>query len=329
MALWPQVFLAMGSDNFRLLEFIQSMKLASAQKYGDFAVQSFSYPEDSLSTLRSEFFTPAFLSEKRVLFCTGLPWSASDKISDTEKELLLLFLDSLSSLPEDIVIFFISPVPDKRTKFFKTVSSSVQKIHEFAQWDKESEKNKYIEWIMAKSIILGTQCSKSIAEFLLLYVGYSLSSLYVELEKLSMRRFGQDIQKQDIIDLCVMNEENADFAFSNAFSTADITKVMAELSTLFDSSSAPEVFNRDIISSFRNLLKAHLTQQMKEDFGLHPFVLKKMMPLLKKIPSDTVLQTIEFLKDLDIGTKTGKYSLSPDARAFILQIETMFTKILL
>lgn len=316
-----QVFLATGSDRFRLSEYIDSMKKGAAAKYGDFAVQSFSYPQYSLSALRSELFAPAFLSEKRVLFVSGLPWGAADKISDEDKELCGTLLLQLADLPDDVVVFFVASTPDKRTKFFKLLSTVAFQVQDFPEWDMVKQKSEYIQWIVARAQYYGTSISSAVAGFLLEYSGYSLEVLNTELQKLAMLRYGSKIEKPDILDLAVACEESVDFAFSNALASADPVVLVKELDTLCTEFSAPELFNRDIVPSFRNLLKVGLSTHYKTDLGLNPYVVKKLQPIFKKYSLSSFRQIYLFLKDLDVGSKTGKYTLTPDSRAFVVDLQ--------
>lgn len=319
--LLSSVFLALGPDAFRLWEFIKNTKQASAQKYGDFSVQSFSYPSTSLSSLRSELFAPAFLSEKRILFVSGLPWSASDKITDEEKEKLMIFAQSLSELPADVVVFFIAENPDKRTKFFKTLQGSVAKVYDFPLWDPIKENTEYLRWIQSQATLMGTTIDVPTAQALMAYSGHNLSVLATEIQKLSLRRFGEKIQQPDIAELCVPSEDSVDFAFSNALSTMNPKSVLSELNTLFNDFTPPEIFHRDIVSTIRNILKSLIAKKTGADVGLHPFVLKKLLPILSKISSENIIAMHQWLLAIDVGSKTGKYPLSPDAKLFIIIVE--------
>ncbi len=323
------VFLEIGPERFLLHEDVKKKKAASAVKYGDFAVQSFSFPETSVSSLRSEFFAPAFLSEKRILFISGLPWGASDKISDDDKESLLKLLDSFSRLPENVVLFFISEAPDKRTKFFKTLSALSQEVYSFPSWDPEKERSAYVSWVTARANKYHSRIDPATATFFLEYSGFDLEILDTELQKLAMRRYGESIQKQDILDLAVPSEESVDFAFSNALSSAQLSNIFQELHTLFEDFTAPEVFNRDILPAFRNALKSAISKEKGADLGLHPFVMKKLIPLIKKYPLETWQKLYIFLQELDLGSKQGRYPLSPDARIFITALERTLAQSLL
>lgn len=316
------VFLAIGPEPFLLSDFIKRTRKAVEQKYGEFAVQLFSYPSMSLSSLRAECFAPAFLSEKRVLFCYGLPWSASDKIKDEEKDALIAFANSLSALPEDVVLYFVSENPDKRTKFFKLISESAKDVKDFPQWDTKKQKSEYIKWIQERAQSYNTTLSSFVADALFAYCGSSLSLLDSEIQKLSFRRQSSSVPESDIAELCVPGADSADYAFSNALSTANIKTILSEVEILFEDFSAAEVLNKDIIPAIRNLLKASLSRRSHEDFGLHPFVIKNLSGLLSQVSENHIMQCYSDLRALDIGTKTGKYSLSPDSRSFVLALET-------
>jgi len=127
------------------------------------------------------------------------------------------------------------------------------------------------------------------------------------------------------------NEESADFAFSNALSSGDGEKIITEISTLSNQFGVAMVWNRDIISSIRTLLKVRFAlDSPDEKSGIHPFVMSNMSRAVRKFTPEQLQHLHEFLLQVDQKTKTGQLSLSQESAQFLLHIQkelyTFFSK---
>ena len=213
--------------------------------------------------------------------------------------------------------------PDKRTSIFKKYKKISGKFFEHASFDPQKDKLKFSEWIIERASKYGSSISKKNADFLKNFSGSNLRILDSEIKKLSTLAFGSEISEKDIQDIAVPSEEGGgDFAFSNAISSGSITKILDEFTALSEKYDAAMIFNRDVLSSFRNLIKGKFAiESPSEKSGIHPFVLSKMKKTIAMIPREKLLNAHTALTQIDIMSKTGKLSLSGDTRAFLLAIE--------
>lgn len=318
------LFLAIGPDSFQLKEFVDQYKAAALQKYGEFSVESFSLSDTDIKAIEASISAPSFFGgdEKRIIFLEGFPPEASPKLSEKKKDEYEKFLKTIDNLPDDVVLFCISANPDKRTKFFKTLKKNADKTYEHPLLDPKKDGRQIEEWIQKRAQKYGSKIDPHTASFLRSYSGNDLASLNSELQKLSTLRISSPITTTDITDLCAASEESADFAFSNAISSGKPEKILAEIETLVNQFDAAMIWNRDILSSIRTLLKAkYAKENPSEKSGIHPFVLKNLSGVLSKFNTQQLQQLHAMCTEIDIMTKNGKLQLSGDTRNFVLTVE--------
>ncbi len=317
------VFLAIGPDEFLLAEFIGNYKKAALQKYGEFSVDTFSLKDNSFAEVRNELFSPAFFGGKRVVFLENFPPSATPKLTEQQKEQYVSLVEEIDDLPEDVVLIASNANPDKRTSIFKKYKKKAGSFFEHPSFDPQKDRLKFSEWIIEKAIKYGSSISKKNADFLKNFAGSNLRILNSEIQKLSIFALGGEISEEDIKNLAIPSEEGGgDFAFSDAIASGSITKILDELTVLSEKYDAAMIFNRDVLSSFRNLLKGKFAlASPSEKSGVHPFVLSKLKKTLSMIPEKKLLNAHKALTEIDVMSKTGKLSLSGDTRAFLLALE--------
>lgn len=320
------LFLAIGPDSFQLSETVEQYKKASLKKYGEFSVEYFSLTENEISTVESSLSAPSFFGgeEKRVIFIEGFPQSASSKFSDSKKQELESFLQRLISLPKDVVVFCINSEPDKRTKIFKTLQKNASKVFEHPLWDPKKDGKKIEEWIQKRALQYQSNIDSSSASFLRSYVGSDLQTLDIELKKLSTLRISDTIQNKDITEICIPSAESADFAFSNAVSSGKVEKILSELEVLSKEFDSALVWNRDVLSTVRTLLKSKLAMESPEEkSGIHPFVLRNVKKVLSSFSYQEIQSLHKACGQIDTMTKNGKLTLSGESSNFLITLEIL------
>lgn len=322
MSICNAVFVAIGPDEFLLREFLQNYKNAAIEKYGEFSVEKFSLQDNSPAQIRNEIFSPAFFGGKRVIFIEGFPPSATPKLNEVKKKAFESLIKELPELPEDVVVIFSEAKPDKRTKIFKDLKKIATKYFEHAEFDPKKEPYKYSEWIIERGKKYGTIFEKKGADFLRSFVGNNLSHLDSEIQKLALYSPMKEVSSKDIEDLCIPSEEIADFSFSNAVGNGNTSKILQEFKTLSDKYDAGMVFNRDVLSVLRTLLKVRFSiDSPEEKSGIHPYVLRNMKTTANNIPKKKLLKAHSALTQIDQMTKDGRLSLSQDSQGFLLAVE--------
>ncbi len=321
------IFLAIGPDEFLLTDFINQTKKASLEKYGEFSVQTLSAKETPLSDIITEISSPAFFGGKKIIFLESFPPPAHPKLSLQKKKEYETLLQKLENIPEEVIVFTVSTTPDKRTKFFKTLKKEATKIYEHASFDPKRDISKFTQWIINRVQKYGSFIDMKTAQYLHSFVGSDLSKLDREIQKLAILTTvpKKNIEKNDVAALCIPNEESADFAFSNALSSGNGEKIITEIATLSKEFGAAMVWNRDIISSMRTLLKVRYSLESPEEkSGIHPFVFSNISKVARTFSPEKLQEFHYFLLKTDVQTKNGKLSLSQESPQFLLHIQKEF-----
>ncbi len=318
------VFLAIGPDSFLLREFISQYKKAAIVKYGEFSVQTLNITQHPIGEIINEVSSPAFFGGKRIIFLEEFPPPPTPKLSEKKKEEYEKLLIRIKDLPEEVVLFLVIEKPDKRTKFFKTIKKDCEKIYEHKSFDPKRDANKFSDWICERTKKYGSEIDGRNADFLRSFVGNDLSILNNEIKKLCLLKYGKNIEKEDIVALAIPSEESADFAFSNAISGGKAEKIVNEFHSLVLQFDAGMVWNRDLLSTIRTLLKIRFSlDSPQEKSGIHPFVERNMKRVVSTFSIEKIKKLQWVLTEIDSGTKNGTFSLSGDSRAFSLHIEKL------
>lgn len=320
------LFLATGPDEFLLKEFINQYKSASIKKYGEFSVDSLSLDLNCIPKIINEILAPPLFSEKRVIFLENFPIPANFKISEKNKIQLNNLLNKINTLSSSTVLFCVSITPDKRTKYFKSIKKNSKQIFEHKSFDEKKDFNKIIEWIIQRFKKRNSNISIENAKFLKDFVGSNLRILDIEINKLSLIT-KEYIDKEDIKAACIKNENSIDFAFSNAVSKEDINKILKEFEILYKKYDVSLVFNRDIISMIRTIIKIFLSiKSPTENSSLHPFVIKNLKTAVSKFSKDKLISLHNELIKIDLLSKNGIYNLSGNTSIIYMSIYKLLYK---
>ncbi len=322
----PGVFLAIGPEEFLLREYIENLKNGAIKKYGDFAVSQISFSETSIAEIKNEAFSPPLFSEKRILFITNFPPSPTPSLSEEKRAECFAFVKSLQNIPETVVLIFSSINPDRRSKIFTEMEKTVKKVERFEEFDDKKNPRKFSEWIIERVKKKGGNIEMKEAEFLKNYAGHSLDILEKEIQKLCLLCAGKKISEDDIKSLCVPAHEIGDFAFSNAIQSGKSSQIQEAFRALSENFEAGLIWNRDVISTFRTILKGKAVQNNNGDLksiGLNPYIAEKIKNIVKMIPQEKVLFAYKKILEIDSMTKDGRLSISGNTEPFFLAIETL------
>jgi DNA polymerase III delta subunit len=320
------LFLATGPDEFLLKEFINQYKSASIKKYGEFAIESLRLDFTSIPYLTNNILSPPLFSEKKIIFLENFPIPPTPKVSDKTKIQLDDLLHKINNLPSSIVLFCISTNPDKRTKYFKSVKKEANKIFEHKSFDEKKDINKITEWIVQRFNKNKSNITQENAKFLKNFVGSNLYKLDLEITKLSLIK-KKYIDRKDIEEACIKNEESIDFAFSNAIAKGKISEILKEFSILYKEYDISLVFNRDIISVIRTMIKIFLSiKSPNENSGLHPFVIKNMKISVSRFSKEKLINLHNELIKIDLLSKSGVLNLSGNTKITYTFISNLLYK---
>jgi DNA polymerase III delta subunit len=340
------LFLLMGENDYDLKKFLQKWIRSSLEKYGEYNVTRYDFDTKSVSELLGELNAPPFFGDgKRIFFLENFPPPPPSRpFSQKRKAEIADLQDAILTLPEETVLVMAVSKPDKRTSAYKKISPIISRTYDFPSWQKDNTGSLSIqglsdatEWVLEQFALASGKILPAAAQFLVKYCGADPWKLSSEIEKLIAFSLvsQRPISEQDIHHLCLPSEEMANFAFSNAVQTGDVNRILGVLHKLFSSGEAPQaIFNRELIPTIRQLLQVRLAldfQKSAKDIGIHPFVFGKLKGIAKALPLDMLQKVHSTLLQIDIDSKTGVMTLSPEKdKIFRLRIErellSLFTK---
>ncbi len=331
------IFLLTGENDFDLKTFFQNWYQSSLEKYGEFNVTRFDFLEREPAEIIAEIQSPPFFGEgKRIFFIENFPPPPPSRpFSDKKKAGMLALANTLIKIPDECVIIFVVPNPDKRTAAYKETIKQIGNIREFAAWQKDFSGNmtregfhEAREWILRTVAENNGKMLPAAAEFLLDYCGADPWKLHSEIQKLVVFATANDkpISEADIKKLALPSDEMANFAFSNAMQTGDRHQVFEVFEQLMQSGEAPQaIFARDLVATFRQLIQVRMALDAGVDAksaGVHPFVFNKLSSVVRRFTTAKLLRAHEQLLQIDIDSKTGRLPITAEkTELFHLAVE--------
>lgn len=309
------IFLITGNNTFEIKNFVRIWINSAKNKYGDYNVEVFDFENDDFSLINSVISTPPFFGEeKRIFFLENYPIKPKSSLKENADKLL----KSILNLNDSVLIMYTDNA-DKRTKIYKQVLEISKDTKIFSNWETDYSGNlssigtaQGIDWISKKFLEGGVKIEKNIAEFLLNHCGNNLFNLDSEIKKLSIFSLTTkiEIDKNIIKEYCISENNIMNFELANAISSKNYRNFMQILDKEIKSG---EVFQtilfRDILPTIRQMIivKSSIENSIdQKNSGLHPFVFKKTISLVKNINFEKLKNTYENLLNIDFDLKTGK-----------------------
>jgi DNA polymerase III subunit delta len=262
--------------------------------------------------LRQEAMTQGFLSPKKMIV-------VKDLLSHTTQELLETvtdFLKDFSKKDQDNVLVFYqtSFTPKKRSNADKAAS----KLFEFLKKQKytfefpELSGVKLNSWISQKVSALSGQIKPQAARELAALVGSNLWQLNNEVNKLVAYKKGREITTQDVEQEVRGNYEANIFALTDAVAAQNKAQALKLLQQELEA-GANEIYLLTMITrQFRILIQlqtkatTNITpDKIAKDLKLHPYVVKKTLPLARKYKPYQLKNIYQKLLRIDQSFKTS------------------------
>ncbi len=306
------IFLFNWQEKFLLYEELKKRKKAFAEKYGIDNIFEFKSNEINVWEIFNAIFSGGLFVSKKLIIIFGIPkdTDTDNKITESKyTEFETKFMNNFESIPDDVIICFVSFTPDKRIKLYKFLSENIT-LKNYEKL-KESELRNFIKQKLGDSI-----WTEEIQYFIEL-VGDDLFFISNEINKLSFfaREKNTKISKK-IIDEVVYPK-----AVINSFTILD--------NMFFDKKRTLDLLQNIQDNWWDNFqflwmlywgLKAVIqiidfvergikeSKTIAEKLKLHPFVVAKNMKIIDKLitKKDNIKNMFEKLIMLDYNIKTWK-----------------------
>ena len=298
-------YLIFGEENYLINEKIKDIK--KSIKVEDDNVISYDLTNDSISSVLVEASTVSMFSDKKLIICdNSLFLTANKSLSEEELKDLTNYLENSF---EDVYILFI--VREEKVDSRKKITKLINKISKVFDCNKiDSYKlNSYVgDYIRDK----GYSISSSSVELIISKVGYELSNIIKELDKMFIYK-GEDkkITKEDIEDVITNNLEKNIFELTNAIVNKEKNKVIKIYNELIKSGEDPIKLIVTLSNQFRLILQVKLMRNggysEKEIVTIlkeHPYRINIAMKSL--YDENTLKDILLRLSNLDYEIVTGK-----------------------
>ncbi len=173
----------------------------------------YSSEEISVDILEDLIDTVSFFNDKKLIFING------DKLaSDVESYLC----ERMSELDDDTYILIKASKLDARKKFYKTIKK--HGTYEYFDYYKQPALEKFIVKYLAKE---GLSIRKNSLDFFIEYVGFQLTNVVNELNKLVDFVSAKEVQKRHIEQVCTRSVESSIFKLVDTFGSANLDEAMS------------------------------------------------------------------------------------------------------
>lgn len=265
--------------------------------------------ETTKENIMQQILTGPFLAEKRMIVLEGLLSSKQVSV----QEALLVRIEE-QTIPKDIILIISESIEKPKTKLGKTLFERLSK-EQYVQYFEELNGIKLTGWILAEVKERGGNIDRMAADFLANTIGSDMWKLSGVLDQLVSYAPERNIL---VSDVSLFVEEKID---DNVFTLVDalVQKQTARVFKLIQDqykagNDAGYIFAmivrqyrillelRDVYDRGDDLQSAHLAKEL----GLHPFVIKKSIPFVKRYSKEELVNIHEQLLVLDASAKTGK-----------------------
>ena len=312
-----------GKDTFRsqkkLREIINSYRL----KYkSGLNLKKLEADEESFEELRKNAETLSMFQEKKLFILKNIFLSPKTLQEKLEKYL------SQKKIYDDknffLLIFENNDIKNRtKNNLYKFLFKKSYKKQEF----KELSPAKIKEFIKEETASLGGKISEGAVGKISFYFENNLWAIESEIKKLVSFKRALEIKATDVENLCEANINPNIFSTIEATSKKDKKTALKLISKHVESGENEIKILTMIAYQFRNLLKIRSLVDKNENIWqiqkiakMHPFVVKKNLPLAQNFKMKELKEIYKKIFDLDLKIKTGKIEPKMGIELFIADL---------
>jgi DNA polymerase-3 subunit delta len=312
-----------GEDSYRLSARLKFYKQKFREIYADGEIVLFE-KEHSYADLENSVFTPNLFGGKRLIICDNF-WN-SEKYEKAEKK---KFFTKLPDYEAECSLLVVAPKLDKRLKFskFLIANARTEKFEKFAE-------NEVIRWIEKFTEQNEGIISRENARKLWQRCGDDLWTLSSEIKKLIFAENSREISWENIEKLTQPNPQLEIWDFLKNLSQCNAPAAIGKFRDLLTSGTPVQM----VFSMIQREIRVHaqlvdgISRNLSEreiatETRLHPFVVKKTLPLSRNFSREKIVAMYDTIFDIDMKIKTGGISTtSTDAGELELAVEKFIVK---
>jgi DNA polymerase-3 subunit delta len=271
--------------------------------------------EKSFSDFKNECQSASMFKEKKLIVLKNASFNKEFKEQFLEK------IKEFSSF-EEIILFFEEGEISKDDIFFQEIKK-VAKFQEFKPLDVFRLKF----WIKEEFKKYNSRIEEGAINKLIEFVGNDLWQMENEIKKLAAFKNGGEVNQRDVENLVTPNLEANIFKTIDFIAKGDKKKALKSLKSHLEKGEKFSYIFSMIKFEFRNLLmikdlveKRTSIFNIRRQTNLHPFVIEKSLPLVKKFQLEELKKIYQKIFELDLAIKSGKIEPETALTFFISQI---------
>ncbi len=317
------VYLFTGEDGYSLERELRFWKKNFIEKHGELNLTVLDGVKAEAGEIWTAVETMPFLGEKRLVIVEGLPVDTTVRSSDNLQSKEEYLLERLKNVPEESLLVFVSPAPDKRRKFAKSLLKEAQ-IKDYP----EIKGTQLTEWIRNEFAKKGVKANSAVMSRLAQMVGGDLWQMSQEIDKLAKFADGEEVELTDLEVLVRGKLQDNVFKLTDAMGGRDTKKMLEYFQNLVNGGESPQqilymlVRQLKLISMARSVIDEGKEYEAGKILKVAPFVVKPLLAQAQKFDWKDLKRMYEELLKIDERMKTGGIEISvEDTRALELALE--------
>lgn len=286
------ILLLTGDNTFAIRDAVESQLANAREKLGVDAVTIVDSSEVKLEDLPQLLLGASLFTTERLVVIRD---------AAANKQAWEKFEELLPSVDEQTTVILIAPAADKRTRTYKWLQKNAE-----VRVAKILSENDLVKWLQAEVKQGGAEIKPDVTRFLINYVGTDQWRLKQEVEKLVLS--GEPIGQDLVRALIEPNPQASAFELLDAVfagRTSDVNKLLE----LLRGSEEPYRFFGLLANQIHALLLVAAAGQrspdtVAKDAGVHPFVVRKLQPVARRLDAQQRQQVIEAMANLDRQMKS-------------------------
>ncbi|PIR75854.1 MAG: DNA polymerase III subunit delta [Candidatus Magasanikbacteria bacterium CG_4_9_14_0_2_um_filter_42_11] len=311
-ALLVMIIFLYGKDTYRSRQYLQKMMDKFCVERDPQGLNLVRVDCDTTKeNIMQQVLASPFLAEKRMVVLEGL---LSTKQAAVQEALLSRIEEK--AIPQDIILIISESIEKPKTKVAKALFERLTK-EQFVQHFEELTGSQLTGWILAEVQERGSDIERDAAHMLASTIGGDMWKLSGVLDQLVSYAIGRKITSGDVAFFVEEKIDDNIFTLVDAIVQKQTARVFKRIQDQYRAGNDAGYIFAMIVRQYRILLELRdvydrgediQSTQMAKALGLHPFVVKKSIPMVKRYSMNELEKIHTALLDLDKHTKTGKGS---------------------
>lgn len=300
------IFFFYGDDTYRAYQKVKQIrdKFKAEVDSSGFNTAFLEGSELTLEQFNGTVSQAGFLSDKRLIIIKNVFNNKSlGKIKD---ELLNYLNKQTDSQQENYLLFWQEGMPNKRDALYKKL-----KTFKYVQEFESLNNTKLTSWVKNEINKRDGKITKPALDVLVATIGNNLWQMSSEINKLINYKAGKNIIEQDIELLTHGKLDENIFNLTDAIANKNLSRALKLIKDQLFAGANAHYLLIMILRQFRILLQlksliqsGYSPNNLAQQTRLHPFVIKKSLPLLSKYSIGDLKIIYHRLTKLDLDMKT-------------------------